>query len=47
MQRARFTIKQLQSIPELKDAIIHVIGEIEPHLCQNAVENMNKRVNGP
>jgi hypothetical protein len=33
-----------QSIPELKDKIIRVIGEIEPQLCQNVIENFNKRV---
>jgi len=33
-----------QSIPELKDEIIRVIGEIEPQLCQNVIENFNKRV---
>ena len=33
-----------QSIPELKDEIIRVIGEIEPKLCQSVIENFNKRV---
>ena len=37
-----------QSIPELKDEIIREIepqiGEIEPQLCQNVIENFNKRV---
>ena len=29
-----------QSIPELKDEIIRVVGEIDPQLCQNVIEHI-------
>lgn len=32
-----------QSIPVLKDEIIRVINELELKLCQNYIENFNKR----
>lgn len=33
-----------QTISELKNEIRRVIGEIEPHLCENVVQNLDKRV---
>ena len=33
-----------QSIYELKQEIVRVIGEVEPQLCENVIENFDKRV---
>lgn len=32
------------TIPELKNEIRRIIGEIQPHLCQNVIRNLNKRI---
>jgi hypothetical protein len=36
-----------QTIPELKAEIRHVIGENEPQLCGNVIENFVKRTSVP
>lgn len=43
MQR-HFHENNPQSISELKEEIISVISEIEPKLCQNVIENFNRRM---
>jgi len=43
-RREKYCRTGSQSIPELKNKIIRVIGEIEPQLCQNVVQSFYKRV---
>jgi hypothetical protein len=41
--KSRVYAKKPQTIPELKAEIRRVIGEIEPQLCGNVIENFVKR----
>jgi hypothetical protein len=41
--KSRVYANKVQTIPELKEEIRRVIGEIEPQLCGNVIENFVKR----
>jgi hypothetical protein len=41
--KSRVCANKLKTIPELKAEILCVIGEIEPQLCGNIIENFVKR----